>query len=224
MEINNPLPSLISSLYQENKDLGKGFEASKTSDSDSLLSNRSASRSSQELSLSVRSQKLSAISKEFFNGPIASKNIAALSQSLYENGFINGKDLQTLGGDQPKQNSITESQHFVNSFMLEASEQGDTQTLAMLTPIAAAISNMDAPSSQSQRQTEIIALDNAKQVLNHLKELDTDDALIKEFENVVEVLTTLDSLRKNDANQPGTAKYNEVQNNYDDLFKPSETT
>ncbi|MGR6872502.1 hypothetical protein ACU6U9_09370 [Pseudomonas sp. HK3] len=211
MDVNTPLPSLISSLYKDNKDLGKNVAATSTQSPDVAVQKDNQSNG-RELSLSIRSQKLSAISKEFFNGPIASKNIAALSQSLYENGFINNTDLNNLDNTKKEQSTITQSKHFINSFMFEASKQGDNETLNMLEPIAKAIDNMDAASTSSQRQNEVVALDNANQILAHLKDINSDDALIKEFENVVDVLSTLDTLRQNDQATQAAAQYETIQN------------
>ncbi|MFY0642012.1 MAG: hypothetical protein JXR16_13255 [Bermanella sp.] len=221
MEINTPLPSLISRLYQDNNNLGTSLNTAATPDSDTDLS-ESVQSTSRELSLSIRSQKLSAISKEFFNGPIASKNMAALSQSLYENGFISSSELQAIDNTKTEQSTITQSKHFINSFMFEASKQGDSQTLSMLEPIAQAIDNMDAVGSNRQRQTEITAQDNANQILEHLKTLNSDEALITEFENVVDVLSTLDTVRQNDLTKQGIAEYESMQNEYESLFKPAE--
>jgi len=224
MEINRPLPSLISNLYQENKNLGSELSAQTDHDMTPHISTPSRGTASSELSLSIRSQKLSAISKEFFNGPIASENIAALSQSLYENGFINNQELQAMGAETPEQTTITQSKRFISSFMFEASKQGDEPTLTMLEPIAQAITNMDSASTSKQRQTEVVALDNAKQMLTHLNEIGADEALIKEFENVVDVLSTLDTLRQSDQLKQGVAEYETIQNEYDDLFsEPPET-
>lgn len=224
MEINRPLPSLISNLYQENKNLGSTISTQSDNDLTPSTSNPSQQAGSSELSLSIRSQKLSAISKEFFNGPIASENIAALSQSLYENGFINNQELQAMGAETPEQTTITQSKHFISSFMFEASKQGDEATLSMLEPIAQAINNMDAASTSKQRQIEVVALDNAKQMLSHLNEVGADEALIKAFENVVDVLSTLDTLRQSDQLKQGVAEYETIQNEYDDLFSgPPET-
>jgi hypothetical protein len=224
MDINSPLPSLISNLYQENKNLGSDLATEQAGDADSTTVRTSSTVSSDSLSLSIRSQKLSAISKEFFNGPIASNNVAALSQSLYENGFINNNDLQSLGGEQAEQSTIAQSKHFINSFMFEASKQGDEKTISMLEPIALAIDNMDSASTSSQRQNEVVALDNANQVLAHLKEIGADTSLISEFENVVDVLSTLDTLRQNDQVNQGVAEYEAIQNEYGDLFTEPEDT
>jgi hypothetical protein len=224
MDINSPLPSLISNLYQENKNLGSDLATEQAGDADSTTVRISSAVSSDSLSLSIRSQKLSAISKEFFNGPIASNNVAALSQSLYENGFINNNDLQSLGGEQAEQSTIAQSKHFINSFMFEASKQGDEKTISMLEPIALAIDNMDSASTSSQRQNEVVALDNANQVLAHLKEIGADTSLISEFENVVDVLSTLDTLRQNDQVNQGVAEYEAIQNEYGDLFTEPEDT
>ena len=221
MEISTPLPSLISRLYQDNNNLGTSLNTSATPDSDNDLS-ESVQSTSRELSLSIRSQKLSAISKEFFNGPIASKNMAALSQSLYENGFISNSELQAIDNTKTEQSTITQSKHFINSFMFEASKQGDSQTLSMLEPIAQAIDNMDAVGGSRQRQTEVTALDNANQILEHLKTLKSDEALITEFENVVDVLSTLDTVRQNDQTKQGIAEYESMQNEYESLFNPAE--
>lgn len=218
MDINNTLPSLISNLYQENKDLGENLTTEQSSNSDSVTQALSRSNDSDSLTLSIRSQKLSAISKEFFNGPIASDNVAALSQSLYENGFISGSDLQSLGTEQAEQSTIAQSKHFINSFMFEASKQGDEKTLSILEPIASAIENMDSASTDLQRQTELVALDNANQVLAHLQEINADPSLIEEFENVVDVLSTLDTLRQNDQVNQGVSEYEAIQNEYDSLF------
>lgn len=221
MEISTPLPSLISRLYQDNNNLGTSLNTSATPDSDNDLS-ESVQSTSRELSLSIRSQKLSAISKEFFNGPIASKNMAALSQSLYENGFISNSELQAIDNTKTEQSTITQSKHFINSFMFEASKQGDSQTLSMLEPIAQAIDNMDAVGGSRQRQTEVTALDNANQILEHLKTLKSDEALITEFENVVDVLSTLDTVRQNDQTKQGIAEYESMQNEYEPQLDPAE--
>ena len=221
MEINTPLPSLISRLYQDNNNLGTSLNTAAIPDSDNELS-ESVQSTSRELSLSIRSQKLSAISKEFFNGPIASKNMAALSQSLYENGFISSSELQAIDNTKTEQSTITQSKHFINSFMFEASKQGDSQTLSMLEPIAQAIDNMDAVGNSTQRQIEVTALDNANQILEHLKTLNSDEALITEFENVVDVLSTLDTIRQNDQAKQGIAEYESMQNEYESLFNPAE--
>ena len=53
---------------------------------------------SDKVSLSYRAEKLSKISTEFFGGTIQSSQIPALTQSLYENGFLNDSEYRDLGG------------------------------------------------------------------------------------------------------------------------------
>ncbi|NVK38018.1 MAG: hypothetical protein HWE18_08845 [Gammaproteobacteria bacterium] len=214
MDINSPLPSLISSLYQNNASLSES-QASEDATNAYIPSTRDDSK----VTLSLRSQKLSAISKEFFNGPIASENIAALTQSLYENGFLNGTDLQSLGGQYTEQNNITKAKHTLSSFTLEASKHGDENTVSILNTITSALDNMDQPSTQQLRQTEIIALDFAQQFLANLQQIPADEALIKDFENVVDVLSTLDTLRQNDQLEDGSQTYQSIEEQFNQLFE-----
>ncbi len=193
MDVNATLPSLINAVY------GKGSASDEVSSAEShAFSSNKAYERRDSVTLSWKSQKLSAISKEFFNGPIASNNIAALTQSLYENGFLSGTDLQTMGGEYAEQDSITKAKHTLNSFALQASKKGDDNSVSLLSTIASAIDNMDLPSTQELRQIEIIAVDYAQQFLAKLQQVPANDTLIAEFENVVDVVSTLDTLRQSD--------------------------
>jgi len=219
--MSNSIPSLINALYQRNNEQGNRLNnrlMSFTQTDDNRQPNPFNVNDS-DVSLSLKAQKLSAISKEFFNGTIASNQIEALTQSLYENGFLSGDDLQSLGQTETNQSTITQSRNFVNSFLFTAANKGDDDTVSMLEPIASALANMDSGATNNQRQIEIIALDNANQILSKFTELGADDALISQFENVVDVLQTLDTLRQSDQINQGIAEYETIQNEYDALFK-----
>lgn len=174
--------------------------------------------SSDKVSFSYRAEKLSRISAEFFSGTINSSQIPALTQRLYEDGFLSNSDFQALGGQTQQVSAIAEASNFLNSFILNEAVDGDSEAAKSLLNVVDVIGRMDERATPAQRRAETEAFDYVANYTDLLKEAGAPDDIVAGFENVLDVLTALDTVRKNEQSTGALASYASVQEAYNDLY------
>ncbi|MCA6063301.1 hypothetical protein [Thalassolituus marinus] len=171
------------------------------------------------VSVSLRAEKLSRISAEFFSGAINSSQIPALTERLYENGFLSADEFQMLGGQTQTVSAITEASNFLNRFILDESVDGDSDAARALLCVVAVIDGMDEPTTGVKRRQESDAYDYVANYTDLLKEAEAPADIIAGFENVLDVLSALDKVRKTEQSTGALASYASVQEAYDELYK-----
>ena len=180
--------------------------------------NRVTTDSSDKVSFSYRAEKLSRISAEFFSGTINSSQIPALTQRLYEDGFLSNGDFQALGGQTQQVSAIAEASNFLNSFILNEAVDGDSEAAKSLFNVVDVIGRMDESATPAQRRAETEAYEFVANYTDLLKEVDAPADVIEGFDNVLNVLTALDKVRKNEQSTGALASYASVQDAYNDLY------
>lgn len=222
VDINNSSSSGYQSLLQM-----LGQQTSSSLSSSALSSSDSTEQSSSSLNLpqgekvsvSLRAEKLSRISSEYFSGVLSSSQIPALTQRLYEDGFLNASEFQSLGGQTQSVSAITEASNFLNSFILDESVDGDSEAAKAMLNVVDVISGMDGKTSAESRRKESEAYDYVANYTELLKEADAPADIVKGFENVQDVLAALDKVRKTEQSTGALASYASVQDAYNELFK-----
>ncbi|MCD8523254.1 MAG: hypothetical protein LRY66_13620 [Saccharospirillaceae bacterium] len=219
MDINNSPSGYQNLLAMLGKQVASAT-AAQNSDSNPSASNRSAASSDSidKVSFSYRAEKLSRISAEFFSGTINSSQIPALTQRLYEDGFLSNGDLQALGGQTPKVSAIAEASNFLNRFILNEAVDGDSEAAKSLLNVVEVIGRMDESVTPAQRRAETEAYDFVANYTDLLKEAEAPADIIEGFDNVLNVLTALDKVRKNEQSTGALASYASVQEAYNDLY------
>ena len=115
MDINNQAQS-----YQGLLNMLNGKPASNGSENAQQRIVDTLPYSSDSVSLSYKGAKLSMISSEFFSGTIKSTDIPALTERLFQDGFINESELRALGGVKPDESTsqIKQSINFLNTVIM----------------------------------------------------------------------------------------------------------
>lgn len=178
--------------------------------------------SADKVSLSYRAEKLSRISAEFFSGTINSSQIPALTQRLYEDGLLSNDDFQALGGQTQTVSAITEASSFLNRFILNEAVDGDSEAAKSLLSVVDVIGRMDESVTPSQRRAETEAYEYIASYTDLLKETGAATDIIEGFDNVLNVLTALDKVRKNEQSTGALASYASVQEAYNDLYSEND--
>lgn len=164
------------------------------------------------VSLSARAQKLDKIAADFFSGTIRSDQIPALTQRLFQDGLISGDEFRQLGGSAAQQqqvSAVTEASHFLNDY-IQAQPAGEERQQAL--SLLAVIESMNAPLTADKRQQEQQALAYVSDYTETLKENGAPADIINGFENVAEVLETLDKVRNSEARTGAMSSYGDVSN------------
>lgn len=171
-----------------------------------------------KVSLSVRAAKLQKISAEFFAGTIQSSQIPALTQRLYEEGFLNAEDYQSLGGQTQKVSNISEAQSFANRSLMTAIDEGDKDSAKGLLQVLDVLANMDLKSTPELRQAETQAYDFVAAKVEALKEKNAPANVLKGYQNLEQVLSALDKVRKQEPSTGVRSSYAQVQDAYHEMY------
>ena len=223
MDINNSSSAYQSLLSQ----LGLSSSSSSSSTASSSDSSTAGSGLSSEaidlpsgekVSVSLRAERLSRISAEYFSGSLTSDQIPALTQRLYEDGFLTSTEYRSLGGQTQSVSAITEASNFLNSFILDEAVDGDSEAAKALVNVVNVIAAMDEPVTSVSRRLESEAYEYVANYTELLKEAGAPADITEGFENVLDVLTALDSVRKTEQSTGALASYASVQEAYNDLF------
>lgn len=176
-------------------------------------SNETAASNGERVSISSRAERMARISAEYFSGAIASDRIPELTQRLYEDGFIQNRDVQQLLGADKSTSVVADAQNAVFRF-LDDNPATDVATTRSLLQVLSVIRSMDdEPTPQSlmdERQATVFM----QAFINEKKEAGREDALPQGFNTVNEVLQALEAIRStsNSAKSP-TDLYTQVQSN-----------
>lgn len=221
MDINSQNQS-YQGLINQLKGQGASDSSSASSASSRLIDSLS-SGSSDQVSLSYKGAKLGQISAEFFSGTIASKDIPALTDRLYQDGLINEAEYRSLGGvaadKSPSQ--VSQSINFLNNFIMSEAVDGDSEGAKSLLNAVDALEKMNSAPTAETRRKESEAYEYVSGYTELLKEAEAPPELIKEFENVLQVFEALDTVRKSESQTGALASYASVQEVYDDNNKPA---
>lgn len=166
--------------------------------------------SRDQVSISHRANALHNISQTYFSGTIASDNIPALSQALYEGGFLTSEEFIALGGNLDDQGiSITsQANHFLNRY-LSSDESISDSDRNQLQNVIDVITNMDQTPDKNQRLKEQEALNFITDFQNRV---DTDDSEITDgISLVVDVLKGLEQIRNGEVDAKSIAQYESIQ-------------
>ena len=220
MDINNQAQSYQGLLNMLNgKPASGGTETSQQRIVDSLPH----SASSDSVSLSYKGAKLSMISAEYFSGTIKSSDIPALTQRLYQDGFINESEFRGLGGAKADESTsqIAQSVNFLNDFIMGEAVDGDSEGAKSLMLAVDVLQRMDEASTADSRRKETEAYEFVSGYTEILKETQAPADLKQSFEQVLKVFEALDTVRKNELQTGALASYASVQETYDEYNKPS---
>ena len=182
----------------------------------------SNSSSGESVSLSYKGAKLSMISAEYFSGTVKSSDIPALTERLFQDGFINESEYRSLGGVKPDQptSQIAQSVNFLNDFIMGEAVDGDSEGAKSLMLAVDVLQRMDEVSTEQSRRKESEAYEFVSGYTELLEETQAPADLVSSFEKVLKVFEALDTVRKNELQTGALASYASVQETYDEYNKP----
>jgi hypothetical protein len=212
MDINNQAQS-----YQGLLNMLNGKPANDSSDSSQQRIVDALPHSSDSVSLSYKGAKLGMISAEYFSGTVKSTDIPALTERLYQDGFINETEYRALGGVKADESTsqIAQSVNFLNNFIMDEAIDGDSEGAKSLMFAVDALQRMDEASTADSRRKETEAYEYVSGYTELLKETQAPADLIKSFEQVLQVFEALDTVRKNELQTGALASYASVQETFD---------
>ena len=174
--------------------------------------------SADSVSLSYKGAKLGMISAEYFSGTVKSSDIPALTERLFQDGFINESEYRSLGGvkaDQPT-SQIAQSVNFLNDFIMNEAIDGDSEGAKSLMLAVDALQSMDMASTSASRRKESEAYEFVSGYTEILKETQAPADLVNSFEQVLKVFEALDTVRKNELQTGALASYASVQETFNE--------
>jgi len=219
MDINNQAQSYQGLLNMLNgKPAGDSAISSQQRIVDSLPYSGSSTGSGDNVSLSYKGAKLSMISAEYFSGTVKSSDIPALTERLYQDGFINEGEYRDLGGikaDKPT-SQVSQSVHFLNDFIMNEAIDGDSEGAKSLMLAVDVLQRMDEASTADSRRKETEAYEFVSGYTEILKETNAPADLVDSFEQVLKVFEALDTVRKNEQQTGALASYASVQETFNE--------
>lgn len=220
MDINNQAQSYQGLLNMLN---GKPANDAASSSQQRIVDSLPYSGASDSVSLSYKGAKLGMISAEYFSGTVKSSDIPALTERLYQDGFINEAEYRALGGVKADESTsqIAQSVNFLNEFIMGEAVDGDSDGAKKLMLAVDALQRMDESSTESSRRKETEAYEFVSGYTEILKETQAPADLINSFDQVLKVFEALDTVRKNELQTGALASYASVQETYDEYNKPS---
>ena len=180
---------------------------------------RPVSDYSDKVSLSYQADKMKAISREFFSGTIHSSQIPALTQRLYEEGFISSQEFKQLGGNGQKVSAVSESAAFVNNWVVDALKKGDMETAKNLVKVADALANVNSRSTLELRQAEAEAFEIMSQLADQKKQDGAEQSMLDSIQKVLDVFSALAKVRNSEQVNGAIAGYEQVEQAYDELLQ-----
>ena len=212
MDINNQAQS-----YQGLLNMLNGKPANDVSATSQQRIVDSLTHSSDSVSLSYKGAKLGMISAEYFSGTVKSTDIPALTERLYQDGFINESEYRALGGVKADESTsqIAQSVHFLNDFIMDEAIDGDSEGAKSLMFAVDTLQRMDEASTSESRRKETEAYEYVSGYTELLKETQAPADLVNGFEQVLQVFEALDTVRKNELQTGALASYASVQETFD---------
>lgn len=169
-----------------------------------------------KVTLSYRAAKMQKISAEFFSGTISSSQIPALTQRLYEDGFLTDQEFNKLGGQTQKVSAVSEASSFINRMAMQTTDKTEQQSYAQ---VADVLANIDIKSTPELRKNEAQAFEFISLKREQLEQQGAAQNLIDGFKNVEKVLGALDKVRKQEQSTGALSSYAQVQEAIDKLGK-----
>lgn len=220
MDINNSntnYKDLITQLKQSNSNAkavtNEPAERSQTARNLSKLAD------TDTVSVSYKAAKLQKISSEFFSGIIHSSQISALTERLYQDGFLTDTEFQNLGGQTQKVSAVSQASSFVNQLIMQEGDSGDKDSLKQLIQVADVLANINVKATPEIRQAEKQAYDFVSNLADRKQEEGADKSVVAGLKNVLDVLSVLDQIRKQEYSTGALASYGSVQEAYDEIHK-----
>jgi len=222
MDINNAntnYKDLITQLNQSNSD-AKAV-ANEPAERSQTARNLSKLADTDTVSVSYKAAKLQKISSEFFSGIIHSSQISALTERLYQDGFLTETEFQNLGGQTQKVSAVSQASSFVNQQIMQEADSGDKDSLKQLIQVADVLANINVKATPELRQAEKQAYDFISSLADRKQEEGADKSIVAGLKNVLDVLSVLDQIRKQEYSTGALASYGSVQEAYDEIHKDS---
>jgi hypothetical protein len=219
MDINNQAPSYQGLLNMLNgKPANDSSSTSQQRIVDSLPYSKSGNGAGDSVSLSYKGAKLGMISAEYFSGNVKSSDIPALTERLYQDGFINESEYRSLGGVKADEatSQIAQTVHFLNDFIMGEAVDGDSEGAKSLMSAVDVLQRMDEASTSDSRRKETEAYEFVSGYTEILKETHAPADLVKGFEQVLKVFEALDTVRKNELQTGALASYASVQETFNE--------
>ncbi|MFT4764268.1 MAG: hypothetical protein ACI9OH_001362 [Oleispira sp.] len=215
MDINNQASSYQGLLNMLN---GKPANDSASTSQQRIVDSLPYSGSSDSVSLSYKGAKLGMIAAEYFSGTVKSTDIPALTERLYQDGFINESEYRSLGGVKADESTsqIGQSVHFLNDFIMGEAVDGDSEGAKSLMLAVDVLQRMDEASTTESRRKETEAYEFVSGYTEILKETHAPADLINGFEQVLKVFEALDTVRKNELQTGALASYASVQDTFNE--------
>ena len=215
MDINNQAPSYQGLLNMLN---GKPANDGTSTSQQRIVDSLPYSSSGDSVSLSYKGAKLGMISAEYFSGTVKSSDIPALTERLYQDGFINESEYRSLGGVKADESTsqIAQTVHFLNDFIMGEAVDGDSEGAKSLMVAVDVLQRMDEASTVDSRRKETEAYEFVSGYTEILKETHAPADLVKGFEQVLKVFEALDTVRKNELQTGALASYASVQETFNE--------
>jgi hypothetical protein len=215
MDINNQASSYQGLLNMLN---GKPANDSASTSQQRIVDSLPYSGSGDSVSLSYKGAKLGMIAAEYFSGTVKSTDIPALTERLYQDGFINEAEYRSLGGVKADESTsqIGQSVHFLNDFIMGEAVDGDSEGAKSLMLAVDVLQRMDEASTTESRRKETEAYEFVSGYTEILKETHAPADLINGFEQVLKVFEALDTVRKNELQTGALASYASVQDTFNE--------
>ena len=215
MDINNQAPSYQGLLNMLN---GKPANDGTSTSQQRIVDSLPYSSSGDSVSLSYKGAKLGMISAEYFSGTVKSSDIPALTERLYQDGFINESEYRSLGGVKADESTsqIAQTVHFLNDFIMGEAVDGDSEGAKSLMVAVDVLQRMDEASTVDSRRKETEAYEFVSGYTEILKETHAPADLVNSFEQVLKIFEALDTVRKNELQTGALASYASVQETFNE--------
>lgn len=220
MDVNNSntnYKDLITQLKQSNSN-AKAV-TNELAERSQTARNLSKLADTDTVSVSYKAAKLQKISSEFFSGIIHSSQISALTERLYQDGFLTDTEFQSLGGQTQKVSAVSQASSFVNQQIMQEADSGDKDSLKQLIQVADVLANINVKATPEIRQAEKQAYDFVSNLADRKQEEGADKSVVAGLKNVLDVLSVLDQIRKQEYSTGALASYGSVQEAYDEIHK-----
>ncbi len=215
MDINNQAQSYQGLLNMLN---GKPSGEAGVTSQQRIVDSLPHASSADSVSLSYKGAKLGMISAEYFSGTVKSSDIPALTERLFQDGFINESEYRSLGGVKADEatSQIAQSVNFLNDFIMNEAIDGDSEGAKSLMLAVDALQSMDEASTAVSRRKESEAYEFVSGYTEILKETQAPADLVNSFEQVLKVFEALDTVRKNELQTGALASYASVQETFNE--------
>ncbi len=175
----------------------------------------SLNQSSDRVSISYRANKLQEIGQKYFSGNINSSDIGALTQSLYEGGFLSEDEFMSLGGEVQQVSITSQATNFLNAYMGSGANLSKEDSEQIVQTINV-IETMNGSPTDEQRLKEQQALEFitrfSQELVSNNGDNDSENTLKEGFTMVLSVLSSLQKIRSGQVDVAAVSNYQDIQN------------